>query len=1168
MNRQKRRSVKKPAIIESDESSDDESPVKKSKVTPKKKVEHPVTEKQNTNDSSSSESDIENYLQPIDKLDLSSEFFNLKKDSNNDEFSKIEKSIFEKVGTSRLSDSESDLDDVQASTSQISTQGTTESQQLNFKQLEDFTKNIEEAKLIVEKYNAKKKIEEKNVDISNILASGESKQLTLENIREEDLHSSDFETTDGEEWEEVKQKDQEEKSVVPKKDIEIRIGAMPEHCRNKKGTDLIAAMKRRLNRIRKENQLYVHKVHLLCWLAHGNFVNSVISSSDILSVALSLLPSDKCYPSDRVDLSYLEQIVQWYKRTIKLKEKDPVQQLPLKKALSLQMMKKESYDKKMFVLIFIAILRSLGIQCRMVLSLQVEPLRPPSSELHSLSTKESTKKLPSSKTGQLNKSHNKSNSKSDAKKLPSNKSAQLNKSHNKSNSKSEGKTKQINSEDVKLKKAKEGIQKVSKLGKEKATKDTSQKKDQNKHKEPQESSRNSVSDKNKKPAKEEQILSSKPKKERETTELKTNKMKGGKVEETKIVNKGNKKDNTKDNNTRTSSKMSHKETVQTTKESKSSKSSKKESLKVDEESESKSSVTENKESVETTITQPKPSTSVSKMRSRRSRRSTEKNIPQLDGANDTIPKTVSNTRKPNLRKLKNESNAKVNSAKDSRSRVKVNNNNDSEDDFSPSPSKRSPIKKPNFAKLSQPSTSKIGNPFDVKNDIINLIKGRIIEQKHMDRGKLVNKRKSQNHDSSSDSDYLPSPIKKKHHDSDSDIEYFVPKPKVKKRVKVNRVGPGHPILSDSGEEGKKKKGNDVWLEVYLESEEKWITADVIRGQVHCVNELYMRATHPVSYVVAWNNDHTIKDVSMRYCKNFNTVTRKLRIDSNWWESSIRPFKEKSTARSKEEDADLNKQLFDQPLPKSIAEYKNHPLYALQRHVLKFEAIYPPDQVPLGYVRGEAVYPRNCVYICKSRDIWLKDAKVVKPGEKPYKIVKARPKYDKLSNSVVTDQLLEIYGPWQTTDYDPPTAENGVVPRNAFGNVELFKKCMLPKKTVHLQLPGLNKVAKKLNIDCASAIVGFDFHGGWSHPVYDGFVVCEEFTDVLIAAWEQDREEMEKKENEKIEKRVYTNWKRLIKGLLIRERLKARYDFGGEPSQSEKGKKNAAANKSTKGNKKS
>lgn len=50
---------------------------------------------------------------------------------------------------------------------------------------------------------------------------------------------------------------------------------------------------------------------------------------------------------------------------------------------------------------------------------------------------------------------------------------------------------------------------------------------------------------------------------------------------------------------------------------------------------------------------------------------------------------------------------------------------------------------------------------------------------------------------------------------------------------------------------------------------------------------------------------------------------------------------------------------DQPLPTSIGIYKNHPLYALKRHLLKFQAIYPESAAILGYCRGEAVYSR-CV----------------------------------------------------------------------------------------------------------------------------------------------------------------------------------------------------------------
>lgn len=89
-------------------------------------------------------------------------------------------------------------------------------------------------------------------------------------------------------------------------------------------------------------------------------------------------------------------------------------------------------------------------------------------------------------------------------------------------------------------------------------------------------------------------------------------------------------------------------------------------------------------------------------------------------------------------------------------------------------------------------------------------------------------------------------------------------------------------------------------------------------------------------------------------------------------------------------------------------YKNHPLYALERHLLKFEVIYPPNALTLGFVRGEPVYARECVHVCHSREIWLKSARVVKPGEKPYKIVKARPKWDRVSFSYILFFLISNF----------------------------------------------------------------------------------------------------------------------------------------------------------------
>lgn len=100
---------------------------------------------------------------------------------------------------------------------------------------------------------------------------------------------------------------------------------------------------------------------------------------------------------------------------------------------------------------------------------------------------------------------------------------------------------------------------------------------------------------------------------------------------------------------------------------------------------------------------------------------------------------------------------------------------------------------------------------------------------------------------------------------------------------------------------------------------------------------------------------------------------------------------------------------ERPLPKTVGECKGHPLYVLVRHLLKYEALYPADCVPLGHLKtGEAIYSRYCVYTLCSRETWLKKARVVKPKQEPYKIVKALPKYDKVNVALTRfPQILAI-----------------------------------------------------------------------------------------------------------------------------------------------------------------
>ncbi|XP_060095641.1 DNA repair protein complementing XP-C cells isoform X2 [Heteronotia binoei] len=360
------------------------------------------------------------------------------------------------------------------------------------------------------------------------------------------------------------------------------------------------------------------------------------------------------------------------------------------------------------------------------------------------------------------------------------------------------------------------------------------------------------------------------------------------------------------------------------------------------------------------------------------------------------------------------------------------------------------------------------------------------------------------------------------------------------------------ISSSDDEEGSQepvRRGTDQWVEVFVEQEGKWVDVNCVHGTVGQPLLCFKYATKPVCYIIGFDNDGCVKDVTQRYDRAWMTSTRKSRVDAQWWNDTLEPYRSPFVEREKKEEKEFLAQLQDQPLPTAIGEYKNHPLYALNRHLLKYEAIYPESAAVLGYCRGEAVYSRDCVHTLHSKDTWLKQARVVRLGEVPYKMVIGYSNQARKARMVEPANRdkkdLALFGLWQTEEYQPPVAVDGRVPRNEFGNVYLFQPCMLPIGCVQLKLPNLHRVARKLDIDCVPAVTGFDFHGGYSHPVTEGYVICEEYKEVLVAAWENEEAEREKKEKEKQEKRVLGNWKLLVKGVLIRERLKKRYSTKNE-----------------------
>ena len=372
--------------------------------------------------------------------------------------------------------------------------------------------------------------------------------------------------------------------------------------------------------------------------------------------------------------------------------------------------------------------------------------------------------------------------------------------------------------------------------------------------------------------------------------------------------------------------------------------------------------------------------------------------------------------------------------------------------------------------------------------------------------------------------------------SDSDSDYFEKEKSPKRSKKA-------PETKSKVKKSEKPKGLPYWLEIYVHKS-GWITVDVDQARTNCPLELEERcAIKPMLYVVAANADNSLKDVTKRYGGDkYDTHIRKARnMTEEWFNSTLKPFeRQQRKSIDDEEDIQLSNISTAAPMPTSIAAFKNHPLYALTRHLLKFEAIYPPEAPPLGFIKKEPIYARECVHTLEGRVSWLKEGRIVRIGEEPYKVVKARPKWDRMSGTVTKDQPLEVFGKWQTEINIPPPAKDGKVPRNEYGNVELFKPWMLPKGTVQLHAPGLHRVARKLGIDCAQAMIGWDFSGGRAHPCFDGYVVCEEFQDTLMDAWNAENEERERKAAEKKTKRALDNWKKLIRGLAMHEKIRKKY----------------------------
>lgn len=138
----------------------------------------------------------------------------------------------------------------------------------------------------------------------------------------------------------------------------------------------------------------------------------------------------------------------------------------------------------------------------------------------------------------------------------------------------------------------------------------------------------------------------------------------------------------------------------------------------------------------------------------------------------------------------------------------------------------------------------------------------------------------------------------------------------------------------------------------------------------------------------------------------------------------------------------------------------------------------------------------------------------------------------------------LYAPHQTSLYVAPPVVSGRIPKNMYGNLDVYVPSMVPPGGIHIPHPETARAARIVGIDYADAVTGFSFKGRHGTAITNGAVVAAEYREAVeevIKAFEDERAQAEE---ERRSLAALKMWKRFLAGLRIRERIEG-YEIEGE-----------------------
>lgn len=138
----------------------------------------------------------------------------------------------------------------------------------------------------------------------------------------------------------------------------------------------------------------------------------------------------------------------------------------------------------------------------------------------------------------------------------------------------------------------------------------------------------------------------------------------------------------------------------------------------------------------------------------------------------------------------------------------------------------------------------------------------------------------------------------------------------------------------------------------------------------------------------------------------------------------------------------------------------------------------------------------------------------------------------------------LYASFQTIPYEAPPVVNRRVPKNAYGNLDVYVPSMVPRGGVHLPYPEAARAAKIIGADYADAVTGFEFKGRHGTAIIKGIVVAVEYRKALEEVIKGLRDEQAQAEEARRTLEALRMWRRFMAGLRVRERIDG-YEIEGE-----------------------